>query len=426
MAAFNSRVLFVQLHVDLFSRNKPGNEAEIARQKKKYMYKKMTKRSVKPGDTVRLEKGPWAGEQITLEDKEDKVLGVEGKEGLTYEANNKTTGEPCAFKAFKSTKKTRPLKVEYDWATRAGDIGAGPKVYGYSTAKRGIAMELLVKTIVQLLQEQSGTLTKEQQLDIISLAVKLDDAGIYHNDPNPLNLMTNKEGKFRWIDYGLTIKIDPKQHGLYPNVQAIWDVFHGFHGLESRRRIKKGSYDSYGLLKAAVDYVGGPYANANVKKDWDDWLKEQRKPGMLSQIRSLFFGDTSSGKDMAAEESSNDENEVDTVSTEDLPSEDDVCIFHTLLEAAKLTAKQAKIRHLTDVGDQLEVLVAQKMGFVLKQINTVDAIQCARSYVKVGTIILDNEPERLTSVRYGLQILDNSAKVESIRRQLDLLVRGDA
>ena len=150
---------------------------------------------------------------------------------------------------------------------------------------------------------------------------------------------------------------------------------------------------------------------------------------MLSQIRSLFSGDTSSDKDMAAEESSNDENEFDTVSTADLPSEDDVCIFHTLLKAAEFTAKQAKnqdqIRHLTDVRDQLEVLVAQNMGFVLQQINTVDPIQCARSYVKVGTLILDNEPERLTSVRYGLQMLDSSSKVKSIRRQLDLLVRGN-
>ena len=151
--------------------------------------------------------------------------------------------------------------------------------------------------------------------------------------------------------------------------------------------------------------------------DWDEWLKAKRKPGVLSRFQSWLSGDTSSNKDVAGAESSNDEEKATFDTLFDTMTEKDLCIFHTLLEAAAFTddkRKQDQIRHLRDVRDKLESIAAHKR-FVLVTIPTAgeSAIQWARSYVKVGTLILHIEPKEFVR---GLHILDSSI---SIRRQLE-------
>lgn len=146
--------------------------------------------------------------------------------------------------------------------------------------------------------------------------------------------------------------------------------------------------------------------------DWDEWLKAKRKPGVLSRFQSWLSGDTSSNKDVAGAESSKDEEKA----TFDTVTEKELCIFHTLLEAAEFNdkTKPDQIRHLRDVRDKLESIAAHKR-FVLVTIPTAgeSAIQWARSYVKVGTLILHIEPKEFVR---GLHILDSSI---SIRRQLE-------
>ena len=41
----------------------------------------------------------------------------------------------------------------------------------------------------QVLEAQGGELTDAQQRDIVGLCERMDKAGVYHNDANPLNLM---------------------------------------------------------------------------------------------------------------------------------------------------------------------------------------------------------------------------------------------
>ena len=204
--------------------------------------------------------------------------------------------------------------------------------------------------------------------------------------------MTNEKDEFRWIDYGMTRKIEPKKHGFNPNVRALRALVHGgMHGLKTAYRALKGGHD---IIDKAVELA--TKQDKEQAEIWDTFLSKEKQ-----------------------ESKADTETKFDDLELT-VPSENDLCIFYTLITSVK----EDNIR---DVQDQLEY-IADKLGFVLKQIkqiDTVDAIQWARSYVKVGTIILDNEPERLTSVRYGLQMLDSSSKVKSIRRQLDLLVRGN-
>lgn len=53
-------------------------------------------------------------------------------------------------------------------------------------------MDVLDKTLTELLKEQKGELTRDQQEQIINLYIHLDDIGVMINDGNPLNIMEKK------------------------------------------------------------------------------------------------------------------------------------------------------------------------------------------------------------------------------------------
>jgi hypothetical protein len=116
-----------------------------------------------------------------------RQLGESGKEGSVWVVEGVSGGER-ALKQFKKGKSQRTLQQEVDLAMRAGKAGVGPQIFDYSLTKLQITMQKLDKTLVELLREQGGRLTDEQQRRILEMYIRLGDEGIYHNDPNPLNV----------------------------------------------------------------------------------------------------------------------------------------------------------------------------------------------------------------------------------------------
>jgi len=180
-----------------------------------------------------------------------RQLGESGKEGTVYEVKDNETGKHCAMKEFKANKAQAPFKKEAKWQQLASEVEAGPAVLDVLPgAPPRMVMEAMSRTIQEVLTAQKGSLTQAQQEDIVALCGRLDEAMIYHNDANPLNLMEGKDGKFKWIDYGMSKEINVKNNGLRPNTRALKAMLHsGMQGLVSRK-IWTGDY---ALIKAAYE-----------------------------------------------------------------------------------------------------------------------------------------------------------------------------
>ena len=171
-------------------------------------------------------------------------LGTEGKEGIVYRVVD-AGGTQCAMKQFKPKKSRHTFDQEVEMQRKASVAGAAPEVVDviYTKPLR-LVMEKMTGTVVEYLAQNGGILTEQQQYNILDVHDRLDKAGIYHNDPNPLNLLyqTLSDGSIRWklIDYGFSIPIHPSKHGHRPNREAIdWLLNASFQGLCATGKLKE-------------------------------------------------------------------------------------------------------------------------------------------------------------------------------------------
>jgi predicted Ser/Thr protein kinase len=130
-----------------------------------------------------------------------KMLGHPGKEGITYLVVN-DKGQPYAMKTFKESKSAKRIMEEKDLQVFAAKYDISPKVIEYDIDHKYIVMEMMDKTLLQLITEKGGRLTRTLERELYELFVRLDNCGIYHNDANPLNVMIGKDKKLYMIDYG--------------------------------------------------------------------------------------------------------------------------------------------------------------------------------------------------------------------------------
>lgn len=132
----------------------------------------------------------------------------EGKEGTTYLITDKKNNE-YAMKTFRSGKSINTLKKEYYLQKKAGDVEASPKVYNYDIVSKYIIMDKMDGHLYSLVaKKQKGKLKKEQQLRILEIFDKLDQAQVFHNDPNLANYMY-KGDRIYIIDFGFAKEITP-------------------------------------------------------------------------------------------------------------------------------------------------------------------------------------------------------------------------
>lgn len=151
-----------------------------------------------------------------------RQLGHEGKDGRTFLALDKNDQE-VAIKIFKHNKSSRQIEKEATLQIQASKAGITPKVIEYDGRGKYIVMEKLDINLYDLFCKQGGKLTLKQQKDIVSIFKKLDKAGVFHADPNPLNFMY-KKNKLYIIDFGFAKPITKTledRYGSNPNVKYM-------------------------------------------------------------------------------------------------------------------------------------------------------------------------------------------------------------
>ena len=172
-----------------------------------------------------------------------KQLGKSGKEGTVLMAHHDKSNTLGAAKTFRKTKAQSTMRKEYDMMALAAQRGVAPNVYAFDYPKRLYIMERMDKTLPEILKGQNGVLTKAQQLRIIELYDVLDEVGLHHGDPNPLNVMTDMNGQLRLIDFGFSKMITPKLKAIFgskPNTGSIYSLlFSPLQGLVSTGKLRQ-------------------------------------------------------------------------------------------------------------------------------------------------------------------------------------------
>jgi predicted Ser/Thr protein kinase len=136
-----------------------------------------------------------------------KQIGNRGKEGTTYLVKNKD-GVEFAMKTFRKSKSSNTLKKEYILQKKAAEFGVAPKVIDYDTVSKYIVMDLMDQPLLDIMTKQKGNILKYQQIQILDIFKKLDEAGVFHNDANISNYML-KDKQIFLIDYGMSREITP-------------------------------------------------------------------------------------------------------------------------------------------------------------------------------------------------------------------------
>jgi tRNA A-37 threonylcarbamoyl transferase component Bud32 len=129
-----------------------------------------------------------------------RQLGLEGRDAITFE-----TDKGRAFKSFKATKPLTAISREYYFLKQSEKLGISPKVLYYNPKFKYFLMEKMDKTLPEYITQKKGILSIRVQKDIINIFKKLDNIGIYHNDPNIYNFMF-KDNKLYIIDFGMSIE----------------------------------------------------------------------------------------------------------------------------------------------------------------------------------------------------------------------------
>ena len=187
-----------------------------------------------------------------IEDEFD-TSGKRGKEGVTYIAKDKQTGNTYAIKLFSEKKAASKIRTETELQEKAAKAGVAPKVHFYSADQKFIIMDALKETIVEKAKREGWTsLPNDYEAMLYALCLRLDKAGVVQNDGNPLNLMLDENGRLYIIDYGFAKKVTEKvikKRGPQPNVNlTLWH----FSSQLVHYRLKND------LTKIVKKYLGSP------------------------------------------------------------------------------------------------------------------------------------------------------------------------
>tara|TARA_B100000073_G_C23707925_1_gene563046 strand:- start:401 stop:1156 length:756 start_codon:yes stop_codon:yes gene_type:complete len=144
------------------------------------------------------------------------TLGTKGKDASTYLVQDKK-GVNYALKQYRKNKSINTITNEIEFQTKANKYGISPKIHYFSEYFRYTVMDKLDFTLFEVLKENKGELSDEDQTMIVDLIYVLDRIGIFHGDPNLGNFMVNKGKKNKWyiIDFGFSKKITPQLKRKY-------------------------------------------------------------------------------------------------------------------------------------------------------------------------------------------------------------------
>jgi len=132
-------------------------------------------------------------------------LGDAGKDAKTYRV--KLGRKQYAMKQFKPRKSVKKIEDEVELQLIAAKAKISPVILEVNEKYKYIVMEKLDKHLIDIHDEKKISLDHQKQL--IKIYKILDEQGIFHGDPNPLNYMI-KNKKLHVIDFGMSKKIDSK------------------------------------------------------------------------------------------------------------------------------------------------------------------------------------------------------------------------
>lgn len=151
-----------------------------------------------------------------------KQIGSKGKEGVVYLVRDNKDRE-YAMKIFSFRKSSKTLRHEAEMQEMAAHAGVSPVVIDVDTVAKSIVMEKLDRNLVDIMTKQNKNLSKRQQRQIIKIFRALDEAGVLHADPNPLNFMM--KGRYLYIiDFGFARPITERMRKKYdghPNLTLM-------------------------------------------------------------------------------------------------------------------------------------------------------------------------------------------------------------
>jgi predicted Ser/Thr protein kinase len=193
-----------------------GETEDMAVQKQKALVKSERKsfNDMDPSFLVKKVNGPSKFIQIAQ-------LGRPGKEGTVFLVMDGDANR-YAMKTFRKTKSGKTLEKEAYFQYLASKKGVSPNIIEYNTEEKYIVMDVLEKTLLEVVHDQKGVLTESQQKQLVTLYKTLDEVGVMINDGNPLNIMT-KGKRFYLIDYGFAKFTSHKDFKNYknPNIELM-------------------------------------------------------------------------------------------------------------------------------------------------------------------------------------------------------------
>jgi RIO-like serine/threonine protein kinase len=130
-------------------------------------------------------------------------IGNSGKDAITYAV--KLDGKKYAMKTFKKRKSSAIIQKEVELQRLVADVNASPQVIDYDLERKYIVMTKLDRHLVDVTRPKF--ISTDHQKQLIKLYQKMDEVGVFHGDPNPLNYMI-KGRKLYAIDFGMSKKIN--------------------------------------------------------------------------------------------------------------------------------------------------------------------------------------------------------------------------
>ena len=180
--------------------------------------------------------------------KTENALGVPGKEGTTYRMQ--WNGNDYAVKTFKKRKSGRMIAREAGFQRLAAEYGVAPHVILVDQKEKFIVMERVAMRLIDFMRQRNvSTLSEKHQAQLIEAMKVLDKVGLLHNDGNMLNLMVDRTGNLKIIDYGMAKKIDRKMRQKYksPNGHVTLPAL--------RRSMKHHNIKSGHIVDAYIETV---------------------------------------------------------------------------------------------------------------------------------------------------------------------------
>jgi len=111
------------------------------------------------------------------------------------------------MKQFKPRKSVKKIQDEVSLQLVSSKAKISPNIIEVNEKYKYIVMEKLDKHLIDIYDEKNISLDYQKQL--IKIYKTLDEIGVFHGDPNPLNYMI-KGKKLYVIDFGMAKKIDSK------------------------------------------------------------------------------------------------------------------------------------------------------------------------------------------------------------------------